>query len=143
LLTCRTPASREQAPTIAPTAPAVGARAFGRYAPQQPQLWEPAPEPECDKLSKADLKAIKFIARDKKIDISAGVALPLPEELQEFNGLTLTWVIALETADAGIPIFAHRRRPNRVRRRRQGRDQAFPRAGGFDHQVGAAKSSGS
>jgi hypothetical protein len=98
-----------------------------------PPAGEPAPEPECDKLSKADLRAIKFIARDKKIDISAGVALPLPEE---FNGLTLTWVIALDTADAGIPIFATDDDLIEF-------DQAFPHAGGFDHQVGAAKSSGS
>ena len=71
---------------------------------------DPEPEPECDRLSKADLKAVRFAARNKKIDISAGVALPLPEELQEFNGLTFTRVIALNvtTADEheAIPIFA-------------------------------------
>jgi hypothetical protein len=34
------------------------------------------------------------------------VALPLSEVLQEFNGLTFTRVMALDTAGAGIPIFA-------------------------------------
>jgi hypothetical protein len=87
------------APTVVTTAP-----------PVDETTTAPEPEPECDRLSKADLKAVGFAARNKKIDISAGVALPLPEELQEFNGLTFTRVIALNviTADdhEAIPIFA-------------------------------------
>lgn len=89
------------APPVATTAPPVDETTT---APQ------PDPEPECDRLSKADLKAVRFAARNKKIDISRGVALPLSEELQEFNGLTFTRVIALNVTTAdyheAIPIFA-------------------------------------
>ena len=73
---------------------------------------EPSEEPECDKLSKADIESVKVAAKSKKTDITASAALPLPEDLQEFNGglFTATRIFALkvETPDGetAIPIFA-------------------------------------
>jgi hypothetical protein len=94
------------ATTSQPTPPATQATETVASPPAE-KTTEPAPAPKCDKLSKADLEAVKFVAKDKEIDISAGAALPLPVELQEFSGVTFTRVIALDTADAGmIPIFA-------------------------------------
>ena len=73
---------------------------------------EPSEEPQCDKLSKADIESVKFAAKSKNTDITASAALPLPEDLQEFNGgpFTATRIFALkvETPDGetAIPIFA-------------------------------------
>jgi hypothetical protein len=73
---------------------------------------EPSEEPQCGKLSKPDIESVKFAARNKKTDITASAALPLPEDLQVFNGglFTATWIFALkvETPDGetAIPIFA-------------------------------------
>ena len=68
---------------------------------------EPTAEPQCDKLSKADIESVKFAAKSKKTDITASAALPLPEDLQEFNdGLfTATRIFALkvETLTAKRP----------------------------------------
>jgi uncharacterized low-complexity protein len=73
---------------------------------------EPSEEPQCGKLSKPDIESVKFAARNKKTDITDSAALPLPEDLQVFNGglFTATWIFALkvETPDGetAIPIFA-------------------------------------
>jgi hypothetical protein len=73
---------------------------------------EPTEEPQCDKLSKAEVESVKVAAKSKKTDITASAALPLPEDLQEFNGglFTATRIFALkvETPDGetAIPIFA-------------------------------------
>jgi hypothetical protein len=81
-------------------------------SPPNTETPEPTAEPgQCDKLSKADLNALKFAAKSKKIDISGGVALPLPAELRDFNGgmVTTTRIIALDvsTPDGpAVPIFA-------------------------------------
>ena len=73
---------------------------------------EPSEEPQCGKLSKPDIESVKFAAKSKTTDITASAALPLPEDLQVFNGglFTATWIFALkvETPDGetAIPIFA-------------------------------------
>jgi hypothetical protein len=66
---------------------------------------------ECDKLSKADVKAITFAANSKKIDITGAAALPLSDELRDFNGglARMTRIIALDvsTPDGpAVPILA-------------------------------------
>jgi len=99
------PPANSVTPTPTPTPAPVA------QAPPSTEEPEPTTDPQCDKLSKADLKALKFAAKSKKIDISGGAALPLPAESRDFNGgmVHSTRIIALDvsTPDGpAIPILA-------------------------------------